>query len=107
MRFLAFCEGHFAVFNPLPPPRLLCDGKLPHRGGDSRGPPAGGREQAEPGAEKRQHLQTHHPSDRPIQPRVRHHRGHEPRCRHALTLLPTHTRNTRTLTADALQQLTC
>lgn len=100
---LSHCpSGSFLLLPPpLPPPRLLRDSELPHRGGDSRGPTAGGGEQAEPGAEERQHLQTHHPSDRPIQPRVRHHRGLQPRCRHAFT--PAHTRDTRTLTADALQ----
>lgn len=108
--YCAFCEGRFAGLNPPPPPpprRLLCDGQLPHRGGDSRGPSAGGREQAEPGAEERQHLQTHRPSDRPLQPRVRHHRGLQPRCRDAFALLPPHPTHAHMLTADALQQLTC
>ncbi|KAF3855049.1 hypothetical protein F7725_023104 [Dissostichus mawsoni] len=53
---------------------LLCDGKLPHRGGDGWGPSAGGGEPAEPRPEKRQHLQTHRPSDRQIQPQLHHHR---------------------------------
>ncbi|TMS05385.1 L-lactate dehydrogenase B-A chain [Larimichthys crocea] len=52
-----------AAWQPLPQnpqnscrQRLLCDRKLSHRGGDSRCPSAGGREQAEPRSEKRQHL---------------------------------------------------
>lgn len=59
--------------------RLLGDGQLSYRGGDGRRPSAGGREQTESGAEKRQHLQTHHPADRQTQSQLHPHRRVQPR----------------------------
>lgn len=58
--------------------RLLCNGELAHRGGDGWGPSAGGRKPPQPGAEERQHLQAHHPSDRQAQSRLHPHRRLQP-----------------------------